>query len=297
LQEDESQRRLTGVFKSCNAAGIELRVTTGIIQEINAHMQKSLTCSQYPTSAWKGPIPFLYSFFLQTGQGAADFRKWLSLFRGDERPEDDITQFLFEVFAIQKMDLEEAALKVDPELRWAADRLWSNAHIERRRNSQMSDDATTQILIQHDIETYLGVIALRRTEQVTELGYRHWLLTLDKIAWEIRDRLRAEFPSKTPPSPLLSLSFLVNNLTFGPKRHLLRKGDEFSLPLLLDIEMMESLPHDIREIADKVRKENDGLPEYVIRRRVRDAIERAKRSRGYCDFGGSFDSDQDDITG
>jgi hypothetical protein len=48
----------------------------------------------------------------------------------------------------------------------------------------------------------------------------------------------------------------------------------------LDIEMSESSTLDIIQIADDVRRENDGLPEYVIRRKVRDAINKSRRQRG-----------------
>ena len=109
--------------------------------------------------------------------------------------------------------------------------------------------------------------------------------------------MKAEFLDLTPPSPLLSLSFLINNLNFGPARRHVRKGDELSLPLLLDIELSESLPHDIMEIADRVRRENEGLPEYVIRRKVRDAIDKARINRGCCDYSSIFDSDKGEESG
>ncbi|MDD2902207.1 MAG: hypothetical protein PHU44_07200 [Syntrophales bacterium] len=291
LEEDISQRRLARVFKACHDAGIQLRVTTGVIQEINAHMNTAQACSQYVMGTWRGRIPYLYYQFLHTGRASGEFRRWLSLFRGGERPEEDLAQYLFEVFEIKKADLEDASLKVDQDLRWAAERLWSDAHVERRKHAQQIDEAITLQLIKHDVETYLGVISLRKEEQVSELGYRHWLLTLDRIAWEIRDRLRAEFPNRIPASPLLSLSFLINNLNFGPIRSQTKKTDHLSLPLFLDIELSESLPHDIMEIADRVRRENEGLPEYVIKRKVRDAIDQVRRKRGCCDYSSIFDSD------
>jgi len=193
---------------------------------------------------------------------------------------------------MERQDLDEAALEIDDKLRWALDRLWTEAHNNRRRRGQQVDDETTRILISHDVETYLGVIALRKKEDISELGYRHWLLTLDRNAWEIRDRLREEFKSDTPPSPLLSLSFLLNNMTFGPARTQVGKDAELKLPLLLDVEMSESFPHDIIEIADSVRRENDGLPEYVIRRKVRDAIDRARRRHGCVGYSGVFDNEE-----
>ena len=177
-------------------------------------------------------------------------------------------------------------------MRWALERMWTEAHKSRRRHAQQTDDETTRILIRHDVETYLGVIALRKKEDVSELGYRHWLLTLDRNAWEIRDLLREEFKADTPPSPLLSLSFLLNSMTFGPSRSQVGKDAELKLPLILDVEMSESFPHDIIEIADNVRRENDGLPEYVIRRKVRDEIDRARRRHGCIGYSGAFDNEE-----
>ncbi len=292
LEEDVNSRRLTRIFNSCVKAGVELRVTTGIVQEVNAHMNNALVCSQYQPGTWRGRTPYLYYQYLHTGGTPAGFSKWLSLFRGSERPDDDIIQFFGDAFGMKRQDLDEAALEVADELRWALDRLWTDAHKNRRRRAQQTDDETTRILIKHDVETYLGVVALRKKEDVSELGYRHWLLTLDRNAWEIRDLLREEFKADTPPSPLLSLSFLLNNMTFGPSRSQIGKDAELKLPLLLDVEMSESFPHDIIEIADSVRRENDGLPEYVIRRKVRDAIDKARRRHGCIGYSGVFDSEE-----
>ena len=290
LEEDETLRKFSRLFQKCREVGIELCVTPGIILEINTHMNKALACSRYRPLDWSGYIPYLYYQYLHTGKPASEFPKWLSLFRGAECENDDISQFLFELFGVKRVGLSEEAEKVEENLRWAAKRLWSDAHRERRRNAQ-HDDTITQQLIEHDLETYLGVIALRQEEQVTELGYRTWLLTLDRIAWQIRDLLQSEFSEKTPPSPLLSLDFLINNLTFGPVRRHLTRSDEQSLPIVLDIEMSESMPLDILKIADKVRRDNEGLPEYVIRRKVRDAINRARRRRGYSGASSIFDTE------
>lgn len=279
LYENEVQRKFSRLLLLSLDASIEFCVTPGIIQEINGHMNRALACSQYSPAEWRGFVPYLYQHYLQTGNPRENFRKWLSLFRGVQRPEDDIAQYLFDVFGIKKVGLLEQMETVDPDLKGAAQRLWSEAHRERRRQNEDSDEDTTLMLINNDLETYLGVIALRSGEQVTELGFRHWLLTLDSIAWQIRNRLREEFQGRTPQSPLLSLDFLVNSLTFGPERRHLSRSQEQTLPIVLDVEMSESMPQDILELADDVRRENVGLPEYVIRRKVRDAIDRARKGR------------------
>lgn len=292
IEEDQATWRLTEALTACATAGVEWRITSGVIQEVNAHMNNALACSKYQPGTWRGRIPFLYQKFIQTGRTPVEFRKWLSLFRGAERPEDDLSQFLNEVLGIQREDLTDASMKVGDDLRWAADRLWTAAHQERRRKAQLVDEDTMRILINNDTEMYLGVIALRQAEQVTELGYRHWLLTIDRNAWEIRDRIKAEFKDKTPPSPLMSLSFLLNTMAFGGHRSEATKDTEPTIPLILDIEMSESMPHDLIQLADDVRRENEGLPEYVIRQKVRDAIDRARRHWGCFSLNPVFDADE-----
>ena len=56
--------------------------------------------------------------------------------------------------------------------------------------------------------------------------------------------------------------------------------------------MSESMPHDILGIADRVRNENEGLPEYVIRRKVRDAIDRARRRKGCLGYNNNLNEDE-----
>lgn len=278
LEDDEAGRRLSRLLLSCRDHGVELRITSGVIQELNAHMNNAISCSH--NVKWQGRIPYLYSQYLQTGRPSSEFGRWISLFRGSARQDDDLAQYLADMFGIIRQDLGDAQGQVEEDLRWAVDRLWEEAHQVRRSNSQQSDESTTRILIKNDIEMYLGVIALRKKETVTELGYRHWLLTRDTIAWAIRDKLKEEFRNNVPPSPLMSLSYLFGSITFG-SNHLSRGGGrDVSLPLILDVEMSESIPHDFIEISANVRREHEGLPEYVVRRKVRDAIDRARRHRG-----------------
>lgn len=277
LEEDEVGRRLCRLLLACRDHGVELRITSGVIQEVNAHMNNAVSCSSH--AKWQGRIPYLYSQYLQTGHLSSEFGKWISLFRGSARPDDDLAQYLSETFGIIRQDLGDEQEQVEEQLRWAVDRLWEEAHQARRNNTHQSDESTTRLLIKHDIEMYLGVIALRRKEAVSELGYKHWLLTLDTIAWTIRDKLKEEFKASVPPSPLMSISYLFDSIAFGSDLRNVSRARELTLPLILDVEMSESAPYDLIEIADSVRKEHEGFPEYVVRRKVRDAIDRA-RHRG-----------------
>ena len=92
---------------------------------------------------------------------------------------------------------------------------------------------------------------------------------------------KEEFKENTPSSPLISLDFLTGELAFGPARGKINREAESKLPVFLDIDLSEVIPIEIIAIADKVRKENEGLPEYVIRRKIRDACDKERRKCGY----------------
>ena len=281
LEDNESNRRFTKALLAANKAGIKLCVTSGVLQEVSTHMTRAIACSSQVSSEWRGRIPYIYRMYIQSGRSPVDFRKWLRTFRDFEQPEDDIAQYLNDFFNIKRRDLVEESRKVSDKLRWVANRLWTEAHNQRRQTSDDYDHAATQKLIQHDLESYLGVIALRQAEQNTELGFQHWFLTLDSTAWDIRDKIKGELRNETPISPLMSMSYLLNNMTFGPSRNKIGKIGELSLPIILDVEMSESMPYDIVKIANEVREENEGMQEHVVRRSIRDKINKAKRRGGW----------------
>ena len=293
--EDEQQRPLTNIFKDFSVSGIKWKVTKGIIQELNAHMNNSLHCSTFVSGAWKGRVPFLYRKFILSGSSPTAFRKWLEIFRGTEQPEEDIEQYLAEVLNIHREELSEVAASIENQLRWATERLWTDAHNERRGSQQEYDASTTQRLIRNDVDEYLGVIAHRASETISALGHRHWLLTLDRNAWAIRDRLKKEFESKTPISPLMSLSFLMNSMAFNGHRSQANANIDMELPFLLDAELSESEPFDLVQIADTVRKDNQGHPEYVISRKVREAINLERRRMGCSQFNPIIDNEKKDV--
>nr|VFK62677.1 MAG: hypothetical protein BECKTUN1418D_GA0071000_11832 [Candidatus Kentron sp. TUN] len=280
LAENDSNRRYTSAISSLIAADVKLRVTNGVIQELLNHIRISQSCSNHTPGTWKGRIPYLYHNYIQAGYSPSSFSSTAEHFRGHFRPEDDITDYLLSHYGIHVESLEEFAYKTDNDLKYATERLWREAHDERR--NLLDDESlveTTEILIKHDVESYLGIIALRQNESNSELGYEHWWLTTDRVAWKIRDQLREELEKKFV-SPLMSLDFLMNSLSFGPARSKLNRSHEKLLPVLLDLDFSMHSPVELIELADRIRRENEGSPEYLIKRKVRDACDEMKGKYG-----------------
>ena len=78
----------------------------------------------------------------------------------------------------------------------------------------------------------------------------------------------------------MSADFLVNYLSFGPIRSKIAKHAEAALPIALDIGFFADLPSDLLDEAERIRREAGDLPEHIVRRRVRDCLDSAKRRPG-----------------
>jgi hypothetical protein len=87
--------------------------------------------------------------------------------------------------------------------------------------------------------------------------------------------------SEVPPdSPVMSADFLVNYLAFGPMRRRVTKDAESHLPLLMVLGNAAQLTPELMTEAENVRNQLKDLPERLIRREVRDRLDRARASIG-----------------
>ena len=78
----------------------------------------------------------------------------------------------------------------------------------------------------------------------------------------------------------MSADFLVNYLSIGPIRAKVSKQVESGLPIGLDIDTFEGVPADLLVEAERIRLESGDLEEHIVRRRVRDHLDSARRRRG-----------------
>lgn len=234
LRSEGNDGRFSRVVRKMTACGIEVLISQGTVNEVLNHLRLSVACSNKGLQ-WRGRVPYLYSQYLQEGRDKSRFSDWIARFRGSERPDEDIRDFLNHEFKIELDDLVEDYLKSDENLRFSVDKLWRDAHTVRRNaDANDADPETVDILIKNDVISYLGIVERRKSETSADLGYKHWWLTIDSNAWEIRNSLGSNLVNP-PSSPLMSLDFLVQNMTFGPNKSNLSRTDEQLLPVLLDL--------------------------------------------------------------
>jgi hypothetical protein len=269
-------RHFTTLLSAARDAGLQLYVTGGVIEEVERHLNRGLVFCRTEASAWESEVPFIFSAYALSGRGRADFPGWLTEFRGDVVPEQDIAEYLAEEHGITLRSLEVEADSAEPEFRGAVQEIWHEAHERRRGSRNDLTPATALRLVAHDVENYVGVVQLRKGSNMGPLGYKAWWLTLDRVALVLARRLTGRIDPPIPPSPVLSPDFLVELLRLGPMRSAVERDLHVALPVFADISRYEQVPKELIEISDQVRRANSTLNERVIQRKVRDALNEAK---------------------
>jgi hypothetical protein len=287
--DDHTRRHYTQLLRSAVDAGISLHATPGVIEEVERHLNRCVAFSRSTRESWNGRTPFIYSAYILSGRSSTDFLTWQDQIRGRERPEEDVQDYLEEVFSISTVSLEEIADGAPIELRAAVQELWMEQHDRRRGagDDYSSDPGTIARLVAHDVENTVGIIQMRKNESRSPMGYKSWWLTMDKTALRIKSYLDNRMGESAPKSsPALSADFLSQYFQLGPMRAAIERDLHVGLPIMTDISRLENVPRDLIELADRVRAENADSDERVIRRKVRDTLDSARAKQGAATVGG-----------
>jgi hypothetical protein len=278
---DGESGRFTRMIDAARDAGLSLFVTPGVIEEIERHMNRAVTCVRLTHNQWEGSVPYLLERYVTSGRSPASFPSWLENFRGDSPPLQDISEYLEDQFGVITRSLEVECDASPAELRQALQLLWHERYERRReRYGTPLDEMAITRLVSHDVECYCGVVQLRSKERASPFGYSAWWLTVDKQAFDLKDRLRTRMSSAPPDSPVMSADFMVHYLAFGPSRRHVAKAKEAHLPLLMVLGNVSYLTPDLISEAESLREKLKDLPERVIRRQVRDHLDRARSRIG-----------------
>lgn len=277
---DDGPKQFQDIIRIAQGAGLTFNVTSGVVEELDRHVNRCLTCNR-TNDGWGGRLPFLLEAYLQMGRNPGAFGEWTDQFRGTIRPVADIIEFLYERFTIRNADLDAAAAQADPDFRRAVEESWFRIHQSRREREGNFDPIAVGRLSRHDSENYVGIVQRRTQEKPSPLGYSAWWLTFDRAALRIADRIQANFGINPPPdSPVLSLDFLAQYLTLGPIRPKVSKIAARNVPIVIEPGLARFLTPELLKEASNIREEMKDLPERVIRRRIRDHLDAARGQMG-----------------
>jgi len=281
LGSEGDKGRFTRMIDAARDVGLKLFVTPGVVEEVERHMNRAVTCVRLNYGQWEGSIPYLLERYVESGRSSASFPTWLENFRGDVRPLQDLSEYLHDEFGIVERSLEAERDAAAPDLRNALEQIWYERYERRREKygAQLDQMAVTR-LVSHDVECYAGIVQFRAKERASPFGYSAWWLTVDRQAFDLKARLQPLMTTSPPDSPVMSADFLVNYLAFGPARRRVTKSQESHLPLLMVLGNVARLTPDLINEAERLRAKLKDLPERVIRRQVRDHLDRARSRIG-----------------
>jgi hypothetical protein len=103
---------------------------------------------------------------------------------------------------------------------------------------------------------------------------------------KMKDHLRERLGPHAPPSPVLSPDFLTQLLRLGPLRTAIEQDLRVQLPLLTDMSVNHYAPQALLDLARETREKSSSQNERVVRREVRDAVNRARQQMGPAAVGG-----------
>jgi hypothetical protein len=103
-----------------------------------------------------------------------------------------------------------------------------------------------------------------------------WWLTFDKQAFYMPSKLKERLGVPVPESPAMSPDFILNYLSIGPVRARLSRRTDESLPLMMNMSLLDAVPKDLLELADSLRSELADLPPNVVSRKIRDSMDEAR---------------------
>lgn len=282
LVEEPLERHFTVLLGAAADAGFILHVTDGVVEEIERHLNRALACARTTIEDWRSRVPFLYGAYTLSGRARSGFADWLTEFRGNVTPEEDVKEYLLDEFRMDSRNLLLEAEGASTELRGAVQEIWFEAHERRRRRGDRSDvgPEIASRLVAHDVENTVGIMALRRGSARSATGYTQWWLTLDRIAFGLHGELARRLGGEPPASPALSPDFLSQLLRLGPLRSAIERELHVALPVVTTITKYESIPRDLIELADETRKRYEGQSERVVRRKVRDTLNEMRWYQG-----------------
>ena len=269
---EEPEKKFSRLLLAAQKAGVKFFITDGVLEELEVH---TFSCIKYAAGQGNRPSrpPGLYRQYLLLGGDPSTFVGWMETFRGRVHPKDDIAEFLEDALGIVIRSLDADVARAPEELRVAVFEAWNEIQERRFADRPDADPAHITRMAKHDAENYLGVVQRRGNFSSAPFGYRVWWLTLDNQAYTVAARVAQRLGGPKEMGPMLSPDFLRHYLAIGDVRHHFDKGTEHSLPLMVQVGSVDVVEQELLDVAIRVRSDSDGLPQRVIQRRIREAVE------------------------
>lgn len=81
---------------------------------------------------WEGTVPYMYAYYVASGAPLSGFSAWLTTFRGDARPQDDISGYLHDFLNVNTASFNPGNHEIESDIRPLVKEIWIQIHEERR---------------------------------------------------------------------------------------------------------------------------------------------------------------------
>ena len=75
-------KRFTQMLFGATSSGLSLRLTPGVVEEVERHMNQCLAYARGGYAQWNGRTPFLAEAFLRSGRAIVSLSSWIETFEG-----------------------------------------------------------------------------------------------------------------------------------------------------------------------------------------------------------------------
>ena len=140
---------------------------------------------------------------------------------------------------------------------------------------QLRDQGYT--VVEHDVESVVGVIELRRIHNNTSGSYKYWWLTLDKRARNVTSFL-SENTDQQYDNVAISPGYLAQLIRLAPSIRPGASTPPGHAPILLDLAKSQSISSKVLDEVEALREKVPTLSRRRIRRVIRDELNRQKSS-------------------
>jgi hypothetical protein len=267
----EEDRRYTNLFAAAREAGMTLHVTEAVLNEIETHFGRCMYCISRAPGEWIGDEPFVLQHWRALAGGDGSFRDFAQQFRERLGDVDSIEQFLADEVGAVRTDMHDAVERFPAMTRHELTEVWRPL----KHHPPHRSDVERDMLLSHDVEMYIGVLGMRKDEAREVFGYEAWWVTIDGSAYRV-GKVAKEQGVQLPSRPCMSPGFLSSALAFGPAKSKLGLEQRLQLPVALEIQRFGWGSPELTTVADRIREENAGKPEWLIRNKARKAVNKVK---------------------
>jgi hypothetical protein len=274
------QQQMTNLLRVASAIGCRLVVGPDVLNEVDTHIDRMRYAFRNRTEGvlkrlgeaaaahFESGLISAYLHGVSKGYFAGSFEDYVSLFKGDADPIQDLIEFLREEMSVEYDEMADEYGGIPASDLAELFDAWKKQKVRR----PWQNEEAFEKLVWHDARAFLLVESLRKRDiKNAQYGQRWWWLVRDGNAFRFDKQRRGDGGVRVCMSP----AFFARYLSLSPKDSPAARDSSALLSSCLEVSGLGFIPVELRDRAMEVYEGTRELPEYLRRRRLRDLVNRA----------------------